>query len=211
MVPTQPEIGVPSHGPSRIASSIGASVDVGPLNNATQAFDPEWCADTLSLEDSGKILKKSGTQHGIVFCTTPLDIFNSYIEFKVRIDAIFGGKSHLFIGMVDQTKQRPESLTSTFWKDSPSSIYWDVWSLKLVSIDENGLQSGTVFGYGCKCEEPTTRLGVLYDARNRTVSFFKNGINQGVAFTNIASGMHPSLDVWFQNGEIEILPAKYPS
>ena len=101
MVPTQPEIGIPSYGPSRIASSIGASVDVGSLNNATQAFDGEWCADTLTLEDNGKILKKSGTQHGIVFCTTPLDIFNSYIEFKVRIDAIFGGKSHLFIGMVD--------------------------------------------------------------------------------------------------------------
>ena len=102
-------------------------------------------------------------------------------------------------------------IASTFWKDSPSSIYWDVWSLKLVSIDENGLQSGTVFGYGCKCEEMTTRLGILYDARNRTVSFFKNGINQGVAFTNIASGMRPSLDVWFQTGEIEILPARYPS
>ena len=57
----------------------------------------------------------------------------------------------------------------------------------------------------------TTKLGILYDARNRTVSFFKNGINQGVAFTNIASGMQPSLDVWFQKGEIEILPAKYPS
>lgn len=37
----------------------------------------------------------------------------------------------------------------------------------------------------------------MYDARNRTVSFYKNGINQGVAFTNIMSGMYPSLDVWF--------------
>ena len=68
---------------------------------ATQGFDPEWAADTLVLEDNGKVLKKNGTQHGIVFCQTPLDIFNSYIEFKVRIDSIFGGKSHLFIGMVD--------------------------------------------------------------------------------------------------------------
>ena len=83
----------------------------------------------------------------------------------------------MFVGMVDITKQRPENLTSTFWKDSPSSIYWDVWLLKLVSIDANGQQSGTVFGYGCKCEDKVTRIVILYDARSRSVSFFKNGIN----------------------------------
>lgn len=76
-------------------------------------------------------------------------------------------------------------------------MYWDVWATKLVSIDEQGNQSGTLFGYGCKCEETSTRVGVLYDARNRTVSFYKNGINQGIAFTNIPTGLYPSLDVWF--------------
>ena len=29
-------------------------------------------------------------------------------------------------------------LASTFWRDSPSSLYWDVWSLKLVTIDSHG-------------------------------------------------------------------------
>lgn len=105
MVPTQPEIGVPSYGPTRMASTINASIDVGEMNSATQAFDLEWAAETLTLDESGKSLKKNGSQHGIVFCQTPLDIFNCYIEFKVRIDAIFGGKSHLFIGMVDKSKQ----------------------------------------------------------------------------------------------------------
>ena len=111
MVPTQPEIGMPNFGPNRVATSISQSINVGDLNNATLAFDPEWCAETLTLEDGGKILKKNGSQHGIVFCQTPLDIFNTYIEFKVRIDAIFGGKSHLFLGMVDQSKQRQENLS----------------------------------------------------------------------------------------------------
>jgi hypothetical protein len=102
-------------------------------------------------------------------------------------------------------------IASTYWKDSPSSIYWDVWSNKLVSIEENGLQTGNTSGYGCKCEDMTTRIGILYDARNRSVSFFKDGIDQGAAFTNIPTGMYPSLDVWFQKGEIEISPAKYPT
>jgi hypothetical protein len=106
-----------------------------------------------------------------------MDIFTCYVEFKVHIETIFAGKSHLFIGMVDRSKQRPENLTSTFWKDSPNSIYWDVWTQKIVNIDEKGQQAGTVFGYGCPCEEAITRLGILYDARNRAVSFFKNGVN----------------------------------
>ena len=103
-----------SYGPN---SNISASIDVGDMHNTTQAFDAEWAADNLTLEGNGKILKKNGLQHGIIFCQSPLDIFNSYIEFKVRIDSIFGGKSHLFIGMVDKTKQRQESL-SKFQSDT---------------------------------------------------------------------------------------------
>ncbi len=72
------------------------------------------------------------------------------------------GKSHLFIGLVDKLKYRPEFLSklnklkfnkvSTFWKDSPGSYYWDVWNYKLIKTDENGVQTGTCSGYGCHCE-----------------------------------------------------------
>ena len=88
-------------------------------------------------------------------------------------------------------------LVSTFWRDAPNSMYWDVWSTKLIRTDEQGHQIGGVVGYGCACEEPNTRIGILYDSKNRTVSFYKNGICQGVAFTNLLSGFYPSLDVWF--------------
>jgi hypothetical protein len=42
--------------------------------------------------------------HGIVFCSEPLDMMNNYIEFKVKIDSIYRGKSHLFVGLVDKSK-----------------------------------------------------------------------------------------------------------
>ena len=73
-----------------------------------------------------------------MFCKYPLDIFNPYVEFKVKIDAVFRGKSHLFAGLVDKSKYRFENLISTFWKDSPASYYWDIWNTKLVKTDENG-------------------------------------------------------------------------
>ena len=122
MVPTEPEVGAPSYGPGRVYQTINTSINVGDLNCIAQAFDSEWCAETLTLEDQGKTLKKAGSQHGIVFCKSSLDIFNSYIEFKVRIDAIFGGKSHLFLGMVDQSKQRQENLSKCFQRANPSTV-----------------------------------------------------------------------------------------
>jgi hypothetical protein len=45
-----------------------------------------------------------------VFCARPLDLYNPYIEYKVKIEAVFKGKSHLFVGLVDKSKYRPEFL-----------------------------------------------------------------------------------------------------
>jgi hypothetical protein len=55
-------------------------------------------------------MNKNDNQHGIIFCTRPLDIFNPYVEFKVKIEAVFRGKSHLFVGLVDKVYQRKENL-----------------------------------------------------------------------------------------------------
>lgn len=100
---------------------------------------------------------------------------------------------------------------STYWKDSPSSHYWDVWNRKLISTDSKGTQVGTTLNYGCLCEAMETELGVLYSAVNRTVSFYKNSINQGVAFKNVRAGLHPALDLWFTNGTVEILSERKPN
>jgi len=70
---------------------------------------------------------------------------------------------------------------------------------------------GNLQGYGCPCEEAVTHIGIFYDAKNRSVSFYKNGVSYGVAFTNVMSGFYPSLDIWFQSGEIEILNEKGPT
>ena len=121
------------------------------------------------------------------------------------------GKSHLFIG-VDKIKYKKDMLISTFWKDNPSSYYWDVWNTKLIKTDENGVQLGSVSGYGCLCEgkifyhhlEYETIIGIKYDHKMKNVCFFKNGINQGVAFKNVPFGLTPSLDIWFESGTIDI-------
>lgn len=130
----------------------------------------------------------------------------TYVEFRVAMNVRTQSKSCLFVGLVDRTKYRPSQLTSTFWRDSPSSFYWDVWNNKLVKIDENGIQAGVAGGYGCGCQDLTeTRIGVCYDSRNMTITYYKDGAGQGVAFHNVPRGLCPALDMWFEAGHVEVL------
>ena len=75
-----------------------------------------------------------------------MDENNSYVEFYVSMAIPFRGKSHLFLDLVKKASYRYEQLLSTFWKDCPNSYYWDVWNTKLIKIDDNGTQVGTILG-----------------------------------------------------------------
>ena len=168
-------------------------------------FDKNWCAQTLQIDSSLIKLYKNNIQHGIVFCKPGLDENNSYIEFKITIKTACRNKSHLFIGLVDKKKYDLSKLISTFWKDSPSSFYWDTWTTKLIKTDDKGCQVGSISGYGCQCQSNETFLAMKYDASEKTLTYFKNGINLGVAFRNVPSGLNPSLDIWFEEGVVEIM------
>ncbi len=167
-------------------------------------FDPNWCAPTLNLSENNVILKKNSPSHGVVFCKTGLDEYNPYIEYKVKINIQYKEKSQLFIGLVDKSKYKLSNLSSKLWRDSPSSYYWDVWNSSLIKTNENGGRVGDMKGYGCIYTDKEITLGIKFDHVKRTVSFYKNGINHGIAFRNVPSGLTPSIDVWFQEGQVEI-------
>lgn len=179
-------------------------------NPITFEFDKNWCAETLSIDKSSKILKKRNPQHGIVFVKPTMNAFNPYIEFKVVMNARCKIKSHLFLGLVDVSKYQKKFLTSTFWKDSPSAFYWDVWNHQLIVTDEHGTQVTTKKEYGCECEDFETKLAIMYDQEHRTVTYYKNDINLGVAFHNVQPNLTPALDVWFENGMITIMNSTGP-
>ena len=184
--------------------------DSSPKKGSPFLFDPQWCAETLRIESEGKVISKCNVTHGIVFCIPAMDEVNNFVEFKVTINIPCRGKSHLFLGVVDKAKYKVENLLSTFWKDCPSSYYWDAWNTKLIKIDENGTQVGTKIGYGCHCEEYETVFGIKYDYQNRTVEFFKNHANLGIAFRNVPFGLTPALDIWFESGKVELMNTSYP-
>lgn len=159
------------------------------------------------------MIDKQNNTHGIVFTKIQLNRNYPYIEFQVDMKIPSTGSSHLFVGVLDKSLYTIENLTSSFWKDSPSSFYWDVWSNKLIKTDENGNQSGTKNGYGCLCEhekDKVTRIGVYYNYKKKTISFYKNNIDQGIAFENVPENLNVSLDVWFEYGTIEILKCFEP-
>ena len=174
-------------------------------------FDEEWCAKTLDIDKNYPyMLSKFNQQHGIVFCTPCISEENSYIEFKISIQSNNKTKNMIYVGLVDKSKYKYENLTSTYWKDCPSSNYWDISNQKLIKIDENGVQVGCSTGYGCQCQSDDVIIGIKYDAENKTVNFYKNGVNCGIAFTNVKNNLTPSLDLWFEEGTVEIMKTNFP-
>jgi hypothetical protein len=157
------------------------------------------------LEPSNTLILKRNNQHGIVFIKQNLDGYSSYIEFKVNIEKKYKSLTQLFIGLVDKSKYKIGQLSSKYWRDSPSSFYWNVWEKQLSKTDEYGIQINCSKGYGCSCEDCETFLGMKYDHISRSINFYKNGINLGVAFRNVPSGLTPSLDLWFEVGSVEII------
>ncbi len=180
-----------------------------PAMESPQEFDPMWCASTLRFEAGHSIVRKNGPQHGVVFCKQPMGLKRAYVEFRVTARDRTRGKSSLFVGLVDRARYRPEQLVSTFWRDSPSSFYCDVWNNKLVKIDEKGCQSGVSAGYGCECQDAeVTCVGAEYSEKDRTLAFYKNGVCQGVAFHNVPTGLYPAVDLWFETGHVEVLSSR---
>jgi len=65
-------------------------------------------------------------------------------------------------------------------------------------------------GYGCPCHENETTIAISYDYIERTLSFYKNGFLQGIAFRDVDKGLYPSLDIWFESGTVELLTTSKP-
>lgn len=76
-----------------------------------------------------------------------------------------------------------------------------MWELRM-ALDVNVNVRNFSLMFLLECE---TRIAMKYDHKTRSVSFYKNGIHQGVAFQAIQSGLVPALDIWFESGTIEIM------
>ena len=177
--------------------------------NKVITFDPELVAQTLSLEQDNTVIRKKETNNGMAITSLPLTHRDQYVEFLINISDSSHPDSHVFIGVVDRSKYSTSRLQSNKWKEAPSSYFWDVWSSKLIKIDENGTPT-TVKGYGCGCQDDECEIGIWYDYKTSSLAFYKDGLCQGTAFTNVPAGLYPSIDVWFEQGTVEIRPTRKP-
>ena len=173
-------------------------------------FDKNWCAENIKIENGGRIIKKQSPHHGLVFITPTMNVTNSYIEFIVTMNIPCKNKSHLYVGLVDQSKYKKQYLHSNFCKESPSVYYWDVWNKQLIKTDETGTQYTTKNGYGCDYEDYETKIAMEYDQENRTIRFYKNDIKFDIAFHNVPPNLTPALDVLFESGSVEITSTLKP-
>jgi hypothetical protein len=174
-------------------------------------FNNNWCSSYLILDKTNTKLEKNCKEHGIVFLEPTMNIFNSYLEFKIEVLLASKSKNHLYIGLVDESKYKKSYLQSNFWKDCPCSFYWDAWNGILIKTDEKGNQILTKSGYGCDFGEKIIKYGIKYNQINRTLSFYRNDVDLGIACHNVQPNLTPAIDIWFEHGKISILQNKEPN
>ena len=76
--------------------------------------------------------------------------------------------------------------------------------------DEMGVRTGIYGGFGCSCEDQVTMIGLKYNRQDSTLSFYKNGFLQGIAFKGVPEDYVVSLDLWFDSGSVEIMHVSKP-
>ena len=64
----------------------------------------------------------------------------------------------------------------------------------------------------CACLKQKMRIGIMYDEIERTVTFYKNGLKQGVVFQDVKSGLTPSVDIFLESTQsfVQILKVSKP-
>lgn len=58
--------------------------------------------------------------------------------------------------------------------------------------------------------DANVRIRIFYNEKLKTIEFYKNSVNIGVAFRNVPSNLTPSLDIWFESRKVEILDTSFP-
>ena len=114
-------------------------------------------------------------------------------------------KKQIIIGLINKNTFKIENLNKNFCKDFSNCFYWDVFNKKLIKTNEFGNKIDYFFGYGCDCENDEFYLGIKFDYVQRNVSFYKNKICMGIAFSNVDSNLNPFVNLMFQEGIVEIV------
>ena len=178
-------------------------------NNLNQFyFDCDLCSNSINFINNKKIIKTNSNKNAIAIINNNFDFYNNFIEFKIKINKKNSNKKkQILIGLINKNNFNIENLNKNLNKnfDFSNSFYWDVFNKKLIKTNEFGNKIDYFFGYGCDCENDEFYLGIKFDYVQRNVSFYKNKICMGIAFSNVDSNLNPFVNLMFQEGIVEIV------
>lgn len=174
-------------------------------------FDFCLCSNSIKIINNKKI-EKNSKKNAIVIINNNFDFYNNFIEFKIKINKKNSNKKkQILIGLINKNNFNIENLNKNLNKNFnknfsfSNSFYWDVFNKKLIKTNEFGKKIDDFFGYGCDCENNEFYLGIKFDYVKRNVSFYKNKICMGIAFNNVDNNLNPFVNLFFQDGFVEIV------
>ena len=177
----------------------------GPL----RLFDVRLSSQALAFESDLQTARKAGTEHAVLFAAMRMTAETNYVEFRVCVQTPSGDSCELHLGLVNPCLLPPKAPITHLWTQAPNSYFWDACDNKLIRTDRR-CRSTECEDYSCFCSSEECTFGVHYDPRLQSVSFYKDGVDQGTAFSCVESGLTPVLDLWFDAGEVQILQTNKP-
>ena len=164
-------------------------------------FDHLRSSTSLLFQDDLQTALKEGLEHAVLFLSKPLTSETPSVDFQVTLDNYPESNYQLLIGLVPPFAYRESS--SALWCQAPNSYFWDVGENSLLQTDSRKRVTECP-DYSCFCEEDDSVFGIRYDSCSQTVSFYKNGICQGQAFSRVQLPLTPVLDLQFEAGAVRL-------
>jgi len=157
---------------------------------ATLTWDPSYLGTNLQLSDGNKTVVKTSGGSGYNAGVLGTEAVSSY---KVKVNSR-GASGAIMVGFAPQSGFQPNG------QNYGRCGYYLF------------LANGCLYSGHGHSNSPYTQainngdiLTVKYDASSKNINFEKNGKDLGVAFSNVASGMFPALDIHDANASLSLL------
>jgi hypothetical protein len=166
-----------------------------------RTFDHLRSSSSIQFKDDFRTAVKEGLEHAVLFLSQPLSPSSPYLDFQVTLEDYPESNYQLLVGLVPHFSYRESS--SPLWCQAPNSYFWDVCENRLLQTDASKRVTECP-DYSCFCEEEDSSFGMRYDPRFQSISFYKNGICQGQAFSRVELPLTPVLDLQFEAGTVQL-------
>lgn len=165
------------------------------------SFDAHRSSSYLQFQDDYQTAIKPNSEHAVLCLSQLLTCTSPNLSFQVTLNNFTEDTYQVILGLTPDFHYQGNN--SNLWLQLPNSYFWDVDENRLLLTDACKRLT-ECSDYGCFCEEEDCIFGIGYEPQHQSISFYKNGICQGTAFTRVTLPLSVVLELRFDKGVVRL-------